>query len=1085
MKILELRFKNLNSLYGEWKLDFTNPEYVSNGIFALTGPTGSGKSTILDAICLALYGGTPRLGKIGKKSNEIMSRHTGECHAEVVFQSQKGRFRCFWSQHRARKKAHGALQAPHHEIAEAGTSGDVIESMLSRTAPVIEEKTGMDFNRFTQSSLLAQGSFDSFLRAGIEQKSEILEQITGTEVYSEISVGVHERERAEKEKLKLLEHEISGIAILDSEQEKEIQQDLEAKQQQKSEFSKKQAQVRDAITWLKLVEGLEIELKSLSEESQKLELKLESFKPDRNRLELAQKAADLDGVYARVEAARKQQNSAQEALKSQTQELPILENSAKEKAKGLGLAEQQVFKIKENLKSETVLIRQVRSLDQKIEDQNRRVCELDKRLKKEAKEIDAKRKSKRKADQRLNKALGDLAGSERYLSDNARDHWLVSGLAGVEEQFQNLLTKEKEIAQKLSDRESGKTDLQKAVEKLKECTELSATRKQDLETAVEKLKQGERVNRELLGDRLLREFRTEKDNLQRESEFRKEIMELKDYRSNLEDGSPCPLCGANEHPYAMGNIPVLSETQKKIKELSEQIQKIENHEAELKKLEATVNQARLNLTNSENDAKISGNSKKVADSNLAKLDEALKTSRSELEGHKHKLSAKIQPLGITEIPDSDFSSLLEKLQSRLKKWQDQTSKKEKITKGVTDLESELKRLTAVIETQENALDEIQKTLNLAKKELAESNLQRQEFYGDKNPDDEERSMGEALNVAELAEKQARSQQDIARQKFKTAKTNLAALNEEIETRSAELRSLEAGFITALKASQFSDEKQFCEARLSMKARGVLSETAKGLDEKQADLNARQNDRRVRLANEIGKKITDRKPEELEPELKAIEADLLQYGDLIASLNHKLKENNDAKASVKERHAALEAQKKECSRWGKLHGLIGSSDGKKYRNFAQGLTFELMISHANRQLEKMTDRYLLVHHKEEPLELNVIDNYQAGEIRSSKNLSGGESFIVSLTLALGLSKMASRKVRVDSLFLDEGFGTLDEDALELALETLSSLQQDGKLIGVISHVPALKERISTQISIAPISGGKSALTGPGCSEVEKA
>jgi len=109
MKILELRFKNLNSLYGEWVIDFSSSEYISNGIFAITGPTGAGKSTILDAICLALYGSTPRLGKITKSSNEIMSRQTGECYAEVTFESQAGKFRCHWSQHRARKMANGKL----------------------------------------------------------------------------------------------------------------------------------------------------------------------------------------------------------------------------------------------------------------------------------------------------------------------------------------------------------------------------------------------------------------------------------------------------------------------------------------------------------------------------------------------------------------------------------------------------------------------------------------------------------------------------------------------------------------------------------------------------------------------------------------------------------------------------------------------------------------------------------------------------------------------------------------------------------------------------------------------------------------
>ncbi|MCA1786793.1 MAG: chromosome segregation protein SMC, partial [Desulfobacteraceae bacterium] len=221
---------------------------------------------------------------------------------------------------------------------------------------------------------------------------------------------------------------------------------------------------------------------------------------------------------------------------------------------------------------------------------------------------------------------------------------------------------------------------------------------------------------------------------------------------------------------------------------------------------------------------------------------------------------------------------------------------------------------------------------------------------------------------------------------------------------------------------------------------------------------------------------------LEPSRSALEAELKQLWDQMAGLRHKLAENQTAAARLKEKQAAIDARKKECRRWEKLHHLIGSSDGKKYRNFAQGLTFELMVSHANRQLEKMTDRYLLIRDDRQPLELNVVDNYQAGEIRSTKNLSGGESFIVSLTLALGLSKMASRKVRVDSLFLDEGFGTLDEEALETALETLSGLHQDGKLIGIISHVPALRERIRSQIIVTPASGGKSTLAGPGCRQV---
>ena len=205
-------------------------------------------------------------------------------------------------------------------------------------------------------------------------------------------------------------------------------------------------------------------------------------------------------------------------------------------------------------------------------------------------------------------------------------------------------------------------------------------------------------------------------------------------------------------------------------------------------------------------------------------------------------------------------------------------------------------------------------------------------------------------------------------------------------------------------------------------------------------------------------------------------------EAIGGLRQKLHDNHMVKLAHQERPAAVEAQRRECRRWNDLHDLIGSADGKKYRNFVQVLTFEIMIEHANRQLRRMTDRYLLLRNKEQPLELDVIDGYLAGEVRSTKNLSGGESFIVSLALALGLSQMASKTVRVDSLFLDEGFGTLDEDTLDTALDTLAGLHRDGKLIGVISHVAALKERIGTQIQVTPKTGGRSVVSGPGCSSV---
>jgi exonuclease SbcC len=216
MKIQHIRFKNLNSLVGEWMIDLTHPAFVSEGIFAIIGPTGAGKSTILDAICLALYGQTPRLGKVTKSGNEIMSRHTGECFAEVSFETQTGRYRCHWSQRRAGGKAKGELQQPRHEIANVDTQ-QILGAAIRQVAEVIESVTGMDFDRFTRSMLLAQGGFAAFLQASPDERAPILEQITGTEIYTEISKRVHERYREERQKLSLLNAEFSGIHILSQE----------------------------------------------------------------------------------------------------------------------------------------------------------------------------------------------------------------------------------------------------------------------------------------------------------------------------------------------------------------------------------------------------------------------------------------------------------------------------------------------------------------------------------------------------------------------------------------------------------------------------------------------------------------------------------------------------------------------------------------------------------------------------------------------------------------------------------------------------------------------------------------------------
>ena len=306
MKILTVRFKNLNSLAGEWLIDFTDPHFTSSGIFAIVGATGAGKSTILDAISLALYGRTPRLKQISKSSNEIMSRQTGECYSEVAFVSSKGNFRAYWSQRRARKNADGELQAPCHEFVSAETD-KVLASKLKDVAEKVSEATGMNFDQFTRSMLLAQGDFSKFLQASSDQRAPILEQITGTEIYSLISKQVHLQTSAQEKKLEQLRQELDSLHILSPEEIQGLHNEKLAILTRTSQLKETINLTNTGITWYQNILGLSEKKKKLEEQSVYLQLQWENTAQLREQLEKATNSHLLQGIYSHLSQLRASQ----------------------------------------------------------------------------------------------------------------------------------------------------------------------------------------------------------------------------------------------------------------------------------------------------------------------------------------------------------------------------------------------------------------------------------------------------------------------------------------------------------------------------------------------------------------------------------------------------------------------------------------------------------------------------------------------------------------------------------------------------------------------------------------------------------
>ena len=1239
MRVLNVRFKNLNSLVGEWAIDLTHPAYTSEGFFAITGPTGAGKSTILDAICLALYGKTPRLDKITQSSNEVMSRQTGECFAEVTFETQADRFCSHWSQHRARKVFTGELQAPRHEISDAATN-KILETKQAKVAEKIVAVTGMNYGQFTKSMLLAQGEFAIFLQAKSDDRSPILEQITGTDIYSRISVATHERHAQERTRLELRKAELMGLQLLTPEEESELRSSLELLAAKELILQTKIDENARAISWLNGIADLETRLKQIGEQRAKLVSRTELFVHDAQRLARAERALELAGDHATLTALRSEQihdTGTRDLLVATT---PALEETATLAKTLYSEKDVALHRVKDRYRSDRAVYVKVRELDTQLQNMISSLGSAKATVLKFDTEINDVNVKIVEVTNALDTDRSDLGTVTRYCADNAADANLVENFTAIQGRGDALKSahevvrksaeavdvakkrndvvvssqqKQQPIVQSLADKVASSTatlarlksdaasllggrelnewrgtqlDLSKRLvdidEALQHLRDRGAARIQR-DAAKVREKQLTAVIAGLEGD-LTRESESA-DNARRhiallttQLELRRRVRDLEAERKRLVDGVPCALCGSTEHPYASGNIPddmeaesemttallALEQASEKINKLAVQLAtskselaqahkdnvdshaKAEEAEASLIKVGVSLNvltapptvedyrpkveieglilsgvllglkreatnefgRAEFVIRNVEHinkeieEARASQEKAKdehvqaerelqriVADAEaagreLARLLEELRDHTAKFESAMILLSEDVKPYGIGELSPDKLDTILLSLTERRTRWQAEQIRANALEKRIGTLEQQLQHHKDNLKRIEDDRAVYQADLADLTQKRDALKLDRVTLFGEKDPDAEERAFDVAIKTSEVELEDARVGLGTATQGIAHAKSRIDDLEGSINARVPTLQTAEARFSERRIAAGFPDDADYLAASLSVEERTELARTADALAKENGTVDTLERECTERLTREQHLQLTDNTHETLTKIGAELASGKNERNQQIGVDTQRLRDNEAQRVNQGQQIAAIEAQKRETERWKMLSDLIGSADGKKYRNFAQGITFEMMVRHANNQLQKMTDRYLLVKSDKQPLELNVIDSYQAGEIRSSKNLSGGESFIVSLALALGLSHMASRNVRVDSLFLDEGFGTLDEDALDIALNTLAGLQQDGKLIGVISHVAALKDRISTQIQISPQSGGRSTISGPGCHRVGK-
>ncbi len=1210
MRILNISLRNLNSLAGEWNINLDDPSYTANGIFAVTGPTGAGKSTILDAICLALYGQTPRLGRITKGGNEIMSRQTGNCFANVTFESSEGRRSCCWSQNRARNHPSGALQQPIHKLFDG--EGREIKTGSGAVLSEVERLTGMNFERFTKSMVLAQGRFASFLLSGGSERAPLLEQLTGTEIYAEISHRVFERCKAEEGELKKRQEFFDQVQTLSPEERAE-------REEKKRRMAEEKEHLDEEINRITQLISLNAELDELRKEKERLRKDQDDFAPDAARLRDHDRANPLRGLVEASRKTRDERIGLERELEGAEADLPRLES---ERAKSQEVHERARLSLEKEKEAQTTLVREIsamRELDGKLrllrdEDEKAR------KLRAEAdSELEERRTSFRALEDEVKNSGEELEGLRADLQARARDASLAEDLAAMREKYRQIGDHEREIRERgreLADLESGLERQKKAAEEGKceadkrrnlerelsqkrdeialeqerilegkdvaywrEKKEDLAARRQNLESALDLLSKYRSLldeERNLGGEaaELDEEKARQEDALKVEREkceaakqelrLMERALALEEERLQLQEGHPCPLCGATHHPWA-GHAGERGAGRDRIKqEENELSQSIHKREIKLAGLESQVDYKRKELQRTVEDLQEKGRllagllqtlspvlaaplpfpgQPAAAESLSPILEQAEKKNREDLErvckvleqweerekksgelrlredefrkireeadpalrqaenaltGMQVKrkilkaeletalaraeklgdaLGQKLLGFGFVARESDEQKKALEELATRCDSYVALQKREKDLQNALTEKEKRREGEKARLDFAERQADERRKECERRKGDLERGESERRERFGERDADAEEKRMKARLEEDEKDEVNSREALSQAVTALETVRQRRGELKRRLEENASVLQEKDEALRQALSAAGFPGEADCLAAMLPEEESGKLKKREWELSDQEKRLTEREKDTKEKI-EKLRPNAPDESAEELEGKRDRLKEDLEGLLKEYGKEDEILSRDNEQRAEAEKRGRDIAALEKTCALWKNLNDLIGSQDGGKYRKYVQALTFRRLIACANRQLSLLTDRYLLVPHERDALELNVIDRYQADLERSARNLSGGESFIVSLSLALGLAQMASHKARVDSVFLDEGFGSLDEEALDTALSMLSDLRQHGKVIGVISHVQNVKDRIAAQIQVTPIHNGCSEISGPG-------
>ena len=986
MKIEKIIIENINSIENA-EISFSSGILANEPLFLITGETGSGKTTILDAITLALYDKSPRYENTRNKektenglstmqsTTNALRKGTNDGKAEVWFSVGSEKYIATWQMHRTRNGKYDMTSRRKLEVVN-GVDRIELETKIDAVNQKITELVGLTYDQFVRSVMLAQGQFNTFLTSEKAKQTEILEMLTGTEVYSKIAEIVGRKKNDAK-------NEVEQLAKLCEHFNKNILTDEE--------------------------------LSALNEQLAKNEALKEKNDTDIKHLDdCLKKLSDLENINLDIDNSKSQLADLQASYDKMIEEKSLLKMKSENLKKQIDeqSGKKQMF---EQISLIISLLKEVDTYENNILEYNKEIDELS-----------HKRAMKDEETAEISIKLFEALQKQKEASaayEKCNEDFEKADLDGLMEEFKKH-QKEKGF------QEERKLKYQHVILILDNIINKNKTIENELDE-LNKLKLNfKQIEKNYLSKKSVFEA---KDC---EYQMQKNMVDdyMKSLRAKLEDGKPCPLCGSTTHHY---------HDEKVVSSLFASIENDWNFARnEFEEAKDVKNRAESKIELCENSIENEKNQ-------LKHLDEAYRKEFSDEPSYDKNVLLK--GLKDCEYKISIETAALEEKNGRIQEAQAIQKKLQQFIKDKNKADENYKNIENKSIKLQNEINEIDVNIKAKKGSVEHA----------ENMKNDKLNQANELIIIENWENNWRLSKSDFYEMLRQSADDWKKLNEdlsEVESEMTKIAEIDNGIRRIDGIERMAEFKGKVAVRDDIDKNTLISLFTRVIN----NLIDKNNERKT-IQNQLNNEGKTMTRVEILASLEALKSREKEVETSLTEIRTQLlsnKKNSDMVRSYKDK---LQEKTTQFSLWTQLANAIGTTSTDNFRDVAQAYTMRILLDQANYFLCKLSQRYELTCYSNS-LAIMVMDKEMGGELRSASSLSGGETFLVSLALALGLASLNDENLNIDMLFIDEGFGTLDGESLEMAVQALGNMQKFGKKVGIISHVDSLKERIPAQIQV---------------------